>query len=60
VKHVKELVEWVNSQAEVTGGEKVEGHSKSWLEENEVKMLKITKMLEAKAALQRREFESLR
>lgn len=32
VEYVKVLVEWVNGQAEVTGGWTVEGHSREWLE----------------------------
>jgi hypothetical protein len=46
--YVRELVEWVNGNAEVTGGEKVEGHSEKWLAESEVMLAKFRKMLESK------------
>lgn len=35
-EYVKEIVDWVNEHAEVTGGAKVEGHSKEWLKKKEV------------------------
>lgn len=30
-KYVKEVVEWINGHAEVTGAPKVEGHSEEWV-----------------------------
>jgi hypothetical protein len=44
---VKELLEWINGQAEVTGGEKYQGHSEEWLKEK-VKMVKLKAFLDAK------------
>lgn len=40
---VRELVEWINADAEIYGGPKIEGHSDEWLKENEAKMEKILK-----------------
>jgi len=48
VRYVRELVGWLNGNAEVTGGEKVERHSEAWVVESEVIVAKIRKMLELK------------
>jgi hypothetical protein len=48
VQYVKELLEWINGQAEVTGGEKYQGHSEEWLKEEKVKMVKLKAFLDAK------------
>ena len=56
-EHVNELVEWVNSQAEVTGGEKVEGHTKSWIEERALTLVKLRKFLALKDAQAQVEIE---
>lgn len=57
VEYVNELLAWINGHAEVTGVEKVEGHSKRWLEEDKVKLQKIRKMFEVKDVAIQREVE---
>jgi hypothetical protein len=42
------LLERINGQAEVTGGEKYQGHSEEWLKEEKVKMVKLKAFLDAK------------
>jgi hypothetical protein len=48
VQYVKELLGWINGQAEVTGGQKYQGHSEEWLKEEKVKMVKLKAFLDAK------------
>ena len=50
VDYVNELLGWVNGQAEVTGGEKFEGHSENWIAEDKVKFVKVKKFLSEKLA----------
>ncbi|KAM3067649.1 hypothetical protein ACMFMG_000038 [Clarireedia jacksonii] len=40
---VTELVEWINADAEISGGPKIQGHSEDWLREDAVKLEKIRK-----------------
>jgi len=51
VQYVKELLGWINGQAELTGGEKYQGHSKEWLKEEKVKMAKLKAFLDAKTEI---------
>jgi hypothetical protein len=53
VEYVTELLGWINTQAEVTGAEKVEGYSERWLAEDKLKLQKMRKMFEAKEIIQR-------
>jgi Flavin-binding monooxygenase-like len=48
VQYVEELVDWLNSQAEVTGAEKVEGYSKEWQEESKLIPEKYIKLIKSK------------
>lgn len=48
VEYVKQLVTWLNKDAEVTGAEKVEGHSREWLEEDKFKFEKLLRHFEVK------------
>jgi len=48
VEYVKSLVEWVNSQAEMTGGAKIQGHSQEWIEESKLIHPKFMKFLETR------------
>lgn len=44
VDYVNDLVAWVNERAELMGRERVEGHSRRWLEENKWRFLKMKRM----------------
>jgi len=55
VSYVNGLLGWINSQAEVTGAEKVEGYSEAWLEEDKLKLVKMKTMFEAKEEWQKEE-----
>ncbi|PVH85932.1 FAD/NAD(P)-binding domain-containing protein [Cadophora sp. DSE1049] len=48
VEYVNSLVEWVNSQAETTGGAKIQGHSPEWIEESKLIHPKFLKFLETR------------
>lgn len=48
VEYVNELVGWVNSQAEITGGAKVQGHSQAWVDESKLIHPKFLKFLETR------------
>jgi hypothetical protein len=48
IEYVDELVAWLNSQAEVTGGQKIEGYSKEWQEESKLILTKYIKLVQAK------------
>jgi hypothetical protein len=50
VQYVDELVEWLNAQAEVTGGPKIEGYSQEWQEEQKLLFDKYLKLVQAKSA----------
>ncbi|KAG4027285.1 hypothetical protein MFRU_031g00340 [Monilinia fructicola] len=45
-KYVRELVAWINSDAELNGWPKVQGHSEAWLKEDEIKMGKLRERFE--------------
>jgi len=51
--YVKDLVEWVNSDAQLIDGPKVVGHSKEWLEQREVLRETFLKFLAAKESRER-------
>lgn len=51
--YVKELVDWVNDHAQVTGGLKVDGHSREWLAQREVLRETFLKFLAAKESRER-------
>jgi cation diffusion facilitator CzcD-associated flavoprotein CzcO len=40
---VRELVEWINADAELSGAPKIQGHSDEWIKEDEVKLEKLRK-----------------
>ncbi|PQE29988.1 hypothetical protein CJF32_00000663 [Rutstroemia sp. NJR-2017a WRK4] len=40
---VKELVEWINADAELSGAPKIQGHSDEWMKEDKVKLEKLRK-----------------
>ncbi|KAK0128997.1 hypothetical protein ONS95_000938 [Cadophora gregata] len=48
VEYVDSLVRWVNSQAETTGGAKIQGHSPEWIEESKSIHPKFLKFLETR------------
>jgi Flavin-binding monooxygenase-like len=48
VQYVEELVGWLNSQAEVTGAEKVEGYTKEWQEESKLIPRKYVELVKSK------------
>jgi hypothetical protein len=48
VEYVDELVAWLNSQAEVAGGQKIEGYSQEWQEESKLILTKYLKLVQAK------------
>ncbi|KAL5316596.1 hypothetical protein ACEPPN_015645 [Leptodophora sp. 'Broadleaf-Isolate-01'] len=48
VEYVNSLVDWVNSQADTTGGAKVQGHSQEWIEESKLIHPKFLKFLESR------------
>ena len=48
VEYVDELVAWLNSQAEVTGGQKIEGYSQEWQEESKLILTKYLKLVQEK------------
>lgn len=48
IQYVDELVEWLNSQAEVTDAEKVEGYSQEWQEESKLIPKKYVELVKAK------------
>jgi hypothetical protein len=41
VEYVADLVAWVNAQAEATGGEKMEGHTEKWLDQNQARLVRM-------------------
>jgi hypothetical protein len=49
VEYVDELVEWLNTQAEATGGEKIEGYSQEWQEEQKLLFDKYAKLVQTKS-----------
>jgi len=53
VEYVKVLVDWINEQAEVTGGGKVEGHSREWMEGKAVHRETFLKFLAEKEKRER-------
>ncbi|KAL2061864.1 hypothetical protein VTL71DRAFT_7242 [Oculimacula yallundae] len=48
VEYVNSLVDWVNSQADTTGGAKFEGHSQEWIDESKLLHEKFLKHLETR------------
>lgn len=48
IEYVDELVAWLNSQAEVAGGQKIEGYSQEWQEESKLILTKYLKLVQAK------------
>ncbi|CZT00612.1 hypothetical protein WAI453_009246 [Rhynchosporium graminicola] len=48
VEYADSLVEWVNSQAEITGGAKVQGYSQEWIDEMKLMMVKFSKFVETR------------
>lgn len=47
-QYVRELVSWINSDAELNGWQKVEGHTEAWLREDEIKMGKLRERFDKK------------
>ncbi|RAL66993.1 hypothetical protein DID88_007773 [Monilinia fructigena] len=45
-KYVRELVAWINSDAESNGWQKIQGHSEAWFKEDEIKMGKLRERFE--------------
>ncbi|EDO00163.1 hypothetical protein SS1G_03023 [Sclerotinia sclerotiorum 1980 UF-70] len=45
-EYVRELVDWINTDAAASGGQKVEGHSEAWLREDEIKKEKLLERFE--------------
>ncbi|KAB8299330.1 hypothetical protein EYC80_001402 [Monilinia laxa] len=56
-KYVRELVAWINSDAELNGWQKIQGHSEAWLKEDEIKMGKLRERFEKRKQEQEREQE---
>ena len=50
VEYVDDLVGWLNSQAEVTGAVKIQGHSQAWVDEFNLLRPKFLKFLENRLA----------
>ena len=47
IQYVKELLECIKGQAEITGSEKYQAHSEEWTRKEMVKMLKLKAYLNA-------------
>ena len=52
-EYVAGLVGWINEDAQKTGAETVEGHTAQWLQEEKLIMIKMKKMFENKAAMEK-------
>lgn len=54
-EYVRTLVDWINTDVELNGWQKVEGHSEAWLKEDEIKMGKLRERFEKKKQEEKQE-----